>query len=280
MHCSDAFLCGCADLARKYKLPLQTHLAESKTQAVLGKRKYGRSLTEHLDRLGLISPDFTAAHAIWLDDSDLDRMADRGGMVVHNPLSNMRFGSGLARLRPMLERNIRIAIGTDGINAADSLNMFEAARLATFISRVQGPNFKTWLGSEEALDMAAAGSTQALGFGDAIGRIAPRAKADIVFIDLRHIHYVPLGDVVTQIVFTETGAAVNSVMIGGRMILDDGRITTVDEEKVRLRVEAAVERLKGANAERVAFAAKLEDAIGMFCIGLCRSSYHVQRYAI
>jgi 5-methylthioadenosine/S-adenosylhomocysteine deaminase len=279
LHCSDAFLCGCADLARKYQLPLQTHLAESKAQAVLGQRKYGRTLTAHLDELGLIGPNFSAAHAIWLDDNDLDRIAERGGTLVHNPLSNMRFGSGLARLRPMLEKNIDVAIGTDGVNTSDSLNMFEATRLASLISRIQSPDFNSWLGCEEVLDMATAGSARALGFGDMVGRIAPGAKADIVFIDLRHIHYVPLGDVVTQIVFTESGAAVNSVMVGGQMILEDGRLTTIDEEKLRLRAETAVDRLRSVNAGRQAFAAKLEKAVGLFCVGLCSAPYHVHRYA-
>jgi len=279
LHCSDGFLCSCSDLARKYDLPLQTHLAESKSQAVLGLGKYGRTLTAHLDQLGLIGPHFTAAHAIWVDDDDLGRVADRGGVVVHNPMSNMRFGSGLARLRPMLDKGIGVAIGTDGVNSSDSLNMFEATRLASFISRIQDPDTETWLRCEEVLEMSTAGSARALGFGDRIGRLAPGAKADIVFLDMRHIHYVPLGDIVTQIVFTESGAAVNSVMIGGRMILDDGRLTTIDEERLRIKVEAAVERLRNVNAERRAFTAKLEEFVGAFCIGLCRSPYHVHRYA-
>lgn len=199
----------------------------------LGIRKYGRTLTAHLDSLGLIGPHFSAAHAIWVDDDDLRRLAGGGGSVVHNPLSNMRFGSGLARLRPMIEGGISVGIGTDGVNSSDSLNMFEATRLASLISRIQSPDYNTWLASEEVLQMATAGSARALGFGDSIGRLSPGAKADIVFLDATHIHYVPLGDIVRQIVFTESGAAVDSVMIGGRMILDHGRLTTFDETKLR-----------------------------------------------
>src|SRR4029079_11803083 len=89
LHCSDEFLASCRDLAREFELPLQTHLAESKSQAVLGLRKYGHTLTAHLDKLHLISPQFSAAHAIWLDKDDRDRLASGGGSVVHNPLSNM-----------------------------------------------------------------------------------------------------------------------------------------------------------------------------------------------
>jgi guanine deaminase len=279
LHCSDDFLCDCSNLARKYDLQLQTHLSESKGQAVLGLRKYGRSLTAHLDKCGLIGPNFTGAHAIWIDDDDLSRVADRGGALVHNPMSNMRFGSGLARLRPMVEKGITVAIGTDGVNTSDSLNMFEATRLASLISRVQDTDSHKWLRGDEVFAMATEGTARALGFGDSIGRIAPGAKADIVFLDLDYIHYVPLGDALTQVVFTENGAAVDSVMIGGHMILDQGRMTTIDEEKLRARVEAAAERLHGANAERRAFALKLEEFVGQFCIGLCRSPFYLDRYA-
>lgn len=279
LHCTDAFLAGCRDLAREFDLPLQTHLAESKSQAVLGLRKYQRTVTAHLDTLGMIGPHFSGAHAIWLDDDDRRRIADRGGSVIHNPLSNMRFGSGLARLAPMLEAGINIGIGTDGVNTSDSLNMFEATRLAAFISRIQNPDYKTWLGPRQVLTMSTAGSARALGFADAIGRIAPGAKADIVFLDLAHIHYVPLADLIGQIVFTESGAAVDSVMIGGRMVLDRGKIVTIDEKKLRRDVERAAERLNGANAANRAFAARLEDVVGGFCLGLCRSPYHVDRWA-
>jgi guanine deaminase len=279
LHCSDAFMQGCRDLAREFDLPLQTHLAESKSQAVLGTRKYGRTLTAHIDALGLIGPGFSAAHAIWVDDDDLARIAAKGGSVVHNPLSNMRFGSGLAHLRPMLQRGINVGIGTDGVNSSDSLNMFEATRLASMISRVQDPDYATWLAGEEVLAMATGGSAQALGFGDTIGRLAPDAKADIVFLDLAHIHYVPLGDIVRQIVFTESGAAVNSVMIGGRMVLEHGKLVTIDERRLRRDVERSFERLQGANAQNRAFAARLEPVVGTFCLGLCRSPYHVHRWA-
>jgi len=279
LHCSDEFLVGCRDLAREFDLPLQTHLAESKTQAVLGLRKYGQTLTAHLDRLGVIGPHFSAAHAIWVDQDDLSRLADRGGTVVHNPLSNMRFGSGLARLRPMLDRGIGVGIGTDGVNSSDSLNMFEATRLASLISRIQDPDYTTWLSTDDVLAMATAGSARALGFGNAIGTLAPGAKADMVFLDLAHIHYIPLGDIVRQIVFTESGAAVDSVMIGGRLVLDHGKITTIDERRLRRDVERATERLQSANAQNRAFAAKLEDVVGGFCVGLCKSPYHVHRWA-
>jgi 5-methylthioadenosine/S-adenosylhomocysteine deaminase len=279
LHCSDEFLVRCRDLASAYELPLQTHLAETKAQAVVGLRKYGKTLTAHLDLLGMLGPHLSAAHAIWLDGDDLGRLADNGASVVHAPVSNMRFGSGLAHLRPMLDRGINVGVATDAANSSDQLNMFEATRLAALISRVQTPDFESWLGADEVLRMATIGSARAMGLGGAIGEIAPGFKADIVFLDLANINYVPCHDVVSQIVFTENGAAVDSVMIGGRMVLDHGRLTTIDEKKLRRDASAAAERLFTANAPMRSFAKQLNSFVGQFCHRLACEPYHVHRLA-
>jgi 5-methylthioadenosine/S-adenosylhomocysteine deaminase len=94
LHCSDELLVRCRDLAGAYDLPLQKHLAETKAQVLIGLRKYGRTLTAHLDGLGMLGPHFSAAHAIWLDRDDLGRLSDNGASIVHAPVSNMRFGRG------------------------------------------------------------------------------------------------------------------------------------------------------------------------------------------
>lgn len=279
LHCSDAFLRRCADLARAYALPLQTHLAETRAQALLGRRVYGKSLTAHLDDLGLLGPQFSAAHAVWLDADDRRRFADNGASVVHAPISNMRFGSGLARIRPMLEAGINVGIATDAANSSDSLNMFEATRAASLISRVQSPDYRRWLGADEVLRMATEGSARAMGLDGVAGRIEAGWKADLVFLDLGHINYVPLHDLVTQIVFTENGAAVDSVMIGGRLVLDHGRLTTIDEAKLRVRVAEASERLAAANEGMRRFSRALQPYVGAFCRALAREPCGMDRQA-
>lgn len=279
LHCSDAFLRRCADLARDYDLPLQTHLAESKAQAVVGLRRYGKTLTAHLDGLGLLGPHFSAAHGIWLEPDDMRRLADNGASVVHAPMSNMRVGSGLARVRQLIDHGVNAGLATDGTNTSDSLNMFEATRLASFISRVQTDDYRRWLGVDEVLRMATEGSAQAMGFGGRIGRIAAGYQADLVFLDLGHLHYVPLHDLVSQIVFAENGAAVDSVMIGGRMVLDHGRLTTIDEGKLRRDVQEAAERLANANAPARRLSAQLWDIAGQFCRGLVHAAGRVDGQA-
>jgi 5-methylthioadenosine/S-adenosylhomocysteine deaminase len=255
---------------------LQTHLAETKTQAVIGLKKYGKSLTAHLTELGMLDERFSAAHAIWIDNDDIARLADAGCSAVHNPMSNLRLGSGVAPVRAMLSRGLRVGIGTDGSNTSDGQNMFEATRLATFLSRIATPDYAQWLSAEEAMRMATTCSMEILGFAD-VGKLAPGYKADIVFLDLGHITYVPLRDPLLQVAFAESGAAVDSVMIDGKFILRGGRLLTLDEKKLRRDVETAVERLDAANASALAFARSIADFVGAFCIGQACAPHHVHR---
>src|SRR5713101_8032262 len=207
-HCSDEFILGCAALAREFDVGLHSHVAESKVQAVTGIRLYGRTQTAHLDKLGVIGPHFTVAHGVWLDEDDMARLGDHGASVAHNPGSNMRLGSGLADARAMLERRVNLGIGTDGANCSDNQNMYEAMRLASLVSKVQGPDWQRWLTTEEALLAATEGSARALGLHKQIGKIAAGYKADIVMLDLGHPNWLPCNDPVNQLVHAEDGTAV------------------------------------------------------------------------
>jgi 5-methylthioadenosine/S-adenosylhomocysteine deaminase len=276
-HCSDEFILGCAALARDFDVGLQSHVAESKVQAVTAIRHYGKTQTAYLDALGVIGPHFSVAHGVWLDNDDMARLGDHGASVAHNPGSNMRLGSGLADARGMLDRRVNLGIGTDGASCSDNQNMYEAMRLASFVSKVQGPEWQRWLTTTEAALAATEGSARILGF-DRIGRIAPGYKADLVFLDLDHPNWMPLNDPVNQLVHCEDGNAVHSVMIGGRMVVENRRVLTVDLEQLRGRAEAARDRLAAANIDNRRLYEALEPVVGSHCPGLARAPYHVHRY--
>ena len=278
-HCSDEFLEGCRDLAREYRTGLQTHLSESKVQAVAALRKYGRSLPAHMDALGLVGPGFTAAHGVWLDDEDMKRLADRGASVAHNPGSNMRLGSGIADMRRMLECGINVGIGTDGAASSDNLNMYEAMRFASLASKVRGPEWQRWITTREVLEAATFGSAKALGFGDALGRIEPGYKADIVFLDLGTVNWIPLNDAVNAMVHIEDGSAVHSVMVGGRMVVENRKLVNIDLAKLARDAETARERLERLNRDNKSLYERLEPIVGSYCPGLAKAPLHINRYA-
>lgn len=276
LHCSDDFFKACVELSQTHGIGIHTHLAESKIQAISGIKRYGKTLTAYLEDLGVLGPWFTAAHAIWIDDEDIKRLAKTGASVAHNPGSNMRLGSGLASVRRMRDLGVNVGIGTDATSCSDNLNMFEAMRLASFTSRVQDHDYERWLTTEAVFTMATEGSAKAMGF-PYLGRIAKGFKADIVFLDLDHINYVPLTDITNQLVHAEDATAVDSVMVGGRLVLEQGRLTTLDEAAIRSQVREAVAELKELAGTPQEWTDSLERIVGSFCRSLASQPYRVNR---
>lgn len=264
LHCSDDFLVRCARFSDQYGVPIQTHLAETKAQAVLAYTKYGCSLTEHLKKLGFLTNRLSAAHAVWIDDKDIQTLAAFGVAVAHNPSSNLRLGSGVAPLLKMLSAGLRVGIGTDASNTSDGQNMFEAARLAAYLTRIDSLSPDDWVSAPDALRLATEGSSAVLGNAQG-GRIAPGYDADIVFLSLAAPHFVPLRAPAVQTAYGESGDSVAKVMIAGRLVYDEGRMLTVDESALRRRAEAATARLDQINHDALISARTASRFVGAFC---------------
>jgi guanine deaminase len=275
--CSDQFLADAARLAREFDVPLQTHLAESKVQAIEAQKRWGISLTGHLARSGVLGPSTSVAHAVWVSDDDVRMLADHGVTVAHNAGSNMRLGNGVAPVSSMMRAGLTVGIGTDACTCADQQNMIEAMRLASFASRLCGPDPATWLSAEQAFRMATEGSAAVLGFKD-IGRLEPGYRADIVFLDRNELAYLPLNNFWSQLVFSETGRGVRHVMVDGDIIYRDGKFTAFDYQELRRKVEASAARLAETGSERRRRLAEFEPIVAKFCVGLARSGHPFDRY--
>ncbi len=276
-HCRDEFLEACRDLASEFGVGLHSHLAESKVQAVVGAERYGRSLTAHLEALGLLGPHFTAAHGVWLDADDMAILGRHGASVAHNPASNMRLGSGVADMKGMLAAGINVGIGTDAATCGDNLNMYGSMHFAAAASHARSPDPKRWVRNAEVLEAATTGSARALGM-EQLGRLAPGYAADIVFLDLDAPTLIPLNDPVNQLVMAEDGTSVHSVMIGGRWVVRDRKLLTVDLPRLAAEAEAARAAMAGRNAEHRARFECVAPAIADFCPALARGPWHINRY--
>jgi guanine deaminase len=276
LHCSDELTRGCAGLAAQYDTMLQSHVAESKVQAVAALQRWGKSLTAHFEELGMLGPNFTVAHGVWLDDDDMRRLAAHGSSVSHNAGSNMRLGAGIADSRRMLALGVNLAIGTDGAMCSDNQNMYEAMRCASMVSNVRQPDYTQWLQSTEVFGAATQGGAYATGFK--VGKIEAGALADIVFLDLHAVNWIPVNDPVNQVVLSEDATGVKHVMVGGNAVVKDGRHVSCDMAALALKAEAACEHLRGVNAPAKYLAEAIERAVGSFCIGLCRHPFHLHRY--
>ena len=277
LHCRDEFMIACRDLAAEFDVGIHTHLAESKVQAVVGARRYGRSLTAHIEHLGLLGPHFVAAHGVWLDQEDMRRIGAHGGSVAHNPASNMRLGSGVADALGMIEAGINLAIGTDAATCNDNLNMYQSLHFAAAASHARGPDTSRWLSAPQVFAAATIGSARALGF-DRIGRIAPGHAADIVFLDLDAPTLIPLNEPTTQLVMGEDGTSVADVMVAGRFVVRGRRLLNIDLPALAARAAS----LRADMNARAAASRQRYDAVAPilndFCPALARSEWHINRW--
>ncbi|HLG82007.1 MAG TPA: amidohydrolase family protein [Bradyrhizobium sp.] len=262
-HCSERFLRDCMDIADHHRLPIHMHIAESRLQAVVARKIYGRSAVRHLADLGMLRPNFTAAHGVWLDDDDLDLLAAHGCSVAHIPASNYRLGSGVAHVRPMLARGINVGLATDGANSSDSLSMLQAMRLASFSARIFAGPREDWLTSGEVVRLATVGGAKILGL-DGCGRLEPGACADLVLFDLGHVDFIPDTDPVNQLVTCADSASVTDVMVGGAFKLRDRKVISVDTSNLRDRVRDSVAKLAAATGPARILAARLEPHVVAF----------------
>jgi cytosine/adenosine deaminase-related metal-dependent hydrolase len=229
---SDELLVACRDLAEELDTGLHTHLLETRAQAVMAQRLYGRSMVEHLDALGLLSPRFSGAHAVWCSPADLELIAARGGTGVHNPLSNLYLGSGIARVPLWHSCRLHSALGTDGTNSGCNQNLFQAMCVAAVLHRDAADPPDQWPTPAAIFRMATEGSARALHMEGEVGAIEPGRFADLVFLTTRDPVYMPEHDLLAQLVYGETGRNIARVMVGGRTVYADGAIVTFDEGEV------------------------------------------------
>jgi 5-methylthioadenosine/S-adenosylhomocysteine deaminase len=247
-RCSPELLAALRDLHRESAAPLIVHVLESRLQVVTGRLFYGRSMVAYLDDLGLLGPGTALVHGVWLDDEDLRRIAAAGATVFHNPSSNLKLGSGVAPVRAMLQAGIAVGLGTDGMGSNDAQNLFEEMRAAALVSKITTADHEAWLTAGEVLRLATRGGLGFLGLAGELGAIEAGRLADLVLLDLATVSFTPRHDLVRQIVYAERGASVRTVIIGGRVVMDRGIITTVDEEKLLADIGAAAERAHAASA--------------------------------
>jgi 5-methylthioadenosine/S-adenosylhomocysteine deaminase len=276
LHGTDDFLRGCRALAERFALPMQTHVGEARFQMGAGLARYGRTLLEHMDALGLVGPWFSVAHGVWLTDSDLELLARRGAGLSHNPGANMRLASGLAPARRALRAGVTLGLGTDGSGSSDNQNMFEAMRLAAFASRlIEEAEEEDWLGTAETVGLATRGSSRLLGLEG--GTIEAGAPADIALLDLDHVNWAPFNDAANQLVWTEDGSAVTDVMVGGAWKLRERRVLGVDEAALASAAQEAADRLAAANAPLRAWCEAVAPHVACHCRGLARSWTRTRR---
>ncbi|CAB3800918.1 amidohydrolase family protein [Pararobbsia alpina] len=221
------------DLSRRHAIPLFAHMLETKVQRALAHeqpRFAGRSLVQYTADLGLLSKRMNIIHAVWVTDDDLSLIAGSGATIVHNPISNLRLGSGVAPFRRMKDFGITTALGIDEAICDDSSNLWGVVKTAGLIHNVSGLDSDEWPTASEVLDSLWRGGATAMLQAHQLGEIREGFLGDLTMLDLHSSAFTPLNDLRGQLVYCESGASVRLTMVDGRVVFEDGRITTVDEE--------------------------------------------------
>ena len=175
----------------------------------------------------------------------MDIFKAKGVSVAHNPTSNLKLGSGIARIPQMLEKGLNVAIGTDGTASNNNLNMFEEMHIAALLHKGTNRN-PALVSAVDALRMATVNGAEAIGFKDEVGRIEKGMKADIILLDIDKPHLFPINNPVSATVYSAQGSDVDTVIIDGKIVLENGNLTTIDEELVKHKVGKISERISGA----------------------------------
>jgi 5-methylthioadenosine/S-adenosylhomocysteine deaminase len=249
-----AFLSG---FSREHDLPFNIHLLETKTQRVLGQTRWGKSLVRHVHDLGFLHEQVMAIHAIWVDDDDIALMADARCVVAHNPVCNLKLGSGIMPYRKLQDAGIAIALGSDERAADDSTDMWAVAKAASLIHRVADPDYLRWPQPREILACVTRNGARGMRCAD-IGSLEPGKQADLILLDLEHLAFTPLNDLRRQLVYCANANAVVMTMVAGRVVAEHGRLLTVDEQAIKAEIRARTSRMHEELALTARAAGKLE----------------------
>lgn len=231
--CSDALFEGCIELSDRHQLCRHTHLLETKAQQLLAQEKYGCSAVEHLKRLGFLGSRTSLAHCVWLDQADIEILAETRSTVVHNPLSNLRLGSGIAPILKYRQAGVNVSFGCDGSASNDSQDLLEAIKIGTILHNTTDLDYRCWITPYEAVRMASLGGAKGLNLAPQVGELVVGQQADLVLYDLTNLSLLPRTDPIGLLVLGRPTQAVDSVWVRGNRVVAAGQVTTIEVDQLR-----------------------------------------------
>ena len=240
---SDRFLKETFRVSKELDIPVIIHVLETKVQELTGYLFYNKSLVEHMKSMDLLNRRTNLVHCVWVNDRDIELIAEAGANIIHNPVTNLKLGSGIAPVSKMLKAGINVGLGTDNNSANDSADIMDSMRMAALINKVTDSDYDTWIGAKEVIKMATDAGAHCLGLENEIGELEKGKKADFVVLDLNSLPFTPRHNILHQLVFCETGESIETVVIDGRIVCENGKILTFNEDKIKAAVQEKSEIL-------------------------------------
>jgi 5-methylthioadenosine/S-adenosylhomocysteine deaminase len=225
--CSTETLKIIKETARRIDVPFQTHLSETRDEVSIIRERFGKSPVAYLEAIGVLDAKTVAVHCNWLEEEELDLLAERGVKVSHNPESNLKLAAGMANVPRMLRKGITVGLGTDGCASNNDLDLFGEIGTAAKIHKFTEMD-PTVMDAVTVLRMATIEGARVLGLEREIGSIVPGKWADLILIDLDKPHFTPLYNLCSHLVYAARGADVTTAVVGGRIVMKDRRLLTID----------------------------------------------------
>ena len=229
--CTPKLLRMVRKAASKLKVGIHIHLAESVDEAEEVRSKYGRGEVELLSDMGFLGPDVVAAHCIHITHEDMKTLARHGVKVSYNPIANMKLATGIPNVNDMIKLGITVGFGTDGPASNNSLDIFETMKVGALLQKVRAGDPRT-LPVHRVLEMATIMGAEVLGLNGAIGSLEAGKKADLILLNLRRPHLTPNHNIYANLVYSARGSDVDTTIVDGRILMEDGEVKTLDEEYV------------------------------------------------
>ncbi|MDB9378861.1 amidohydrolase, partial [Nodularia sphaerocarpa] len=231
--CSDALFTGCIELSDRYNLCRHSHLLETKAQEKLAQEKYGCTAVEHLQRIGYLGDRTSLAHCIWLNDTDIKILAQTQSTVVHNPLSNLRLGSGIAPILKYLQAGVNVSFGCDGASSNDSQDLLEAIKIGSILHNITDLDYQNWITPKKSVEMASLGGAKGLNVAEKIGSLSLGKQADLVLYDLTSLSLLPRTDPIGLLILGRPTNVVHSAWVNGKQIVSNHHVNTINIDKLR-----------------------------------------------
>lgn len=232
------YLAALSALSARHDIPYNMHILETKLQRVFGDQRFGTSLVRYAHEQGVLNERVVVIHAIWVDEDDIALLAESGCSVAHNPICNLKLGSGVMPFRRLRDAGVNICLGIDEVPADDGMNLWTVGKMAGLIHKIADPEYLNWPKAPEILTALTRGGAQAMGLAGRTGVLAPGYAADLILLDLNTLAFTPLIDPYRQLVFCETGSSVVMTIVNGEIVVEDGKLLTTDEEAIKQAVRA------------------------------------------
>jgi len=229
-------------LADRYGAPITIHAAESPSEMEMVKRQYGTTTVAHLDRIGFLGPNVTLAHAIWLSDAEIATIAARGAGTAHCPSSNMKLASGVSPVPKLRKAGVRAGLGTDGPSSNNDLNLLEEIDIALKLHKITSGD-PAVLSARDGVEMATIGGARALHLEREIGSLEPGKRADLIVLANDSPWAQPRYDVYSHLAYALKGSDVVTSIVNGRVLMEDGRMLTLDTAEITARAREYRERI-------------------------------------